>query len=243
MSWLRMQRGTIENPNRPVDHELAFRWLRHQRKENQFWLSNQERALSASLVGNSNSLSTCRTTERVLALERLYKMADRYLEWLETIQAEKPQLKDQLGELSSLYQKKLWHQLTLALERDITAPEFLKDPAFLPELYKNFIIGFAYRLSPLSLAMIAEKVARQYSKATEAGEAISKHFNNCLLSIRKPKTDQNSGLRIQIRDVCLLQPSCLHSNVYAFICLKVESESAIPGPKAFSCTPHPLYLL
>lgn len=98
-------------------------------------------------------------------------MADRYLEWLEATQSKKPVLKDQLEELGSLYQKRLWHQLTLALEKQIKSPAFKKDPAFLPELYNKFIIGFAYRLNPLKLAMIAEEVAREYSQASEAGKA------------------------------------------------------------------------
>lgn len=103
-------------------------------------------------------------------------MADRYLEWLETAQVKKPALKEQLIELGSLYQKRLWHQLTLALEKQIKSPAFKKDSAFLPELYNRFIIGFAYRLNPLKLAMIAEEVAKEYSQASEAGKA----FHQCL---------------------------------------------------------------
>ena len=123
-------------------------------------------------------------------------MADRYLEWLQTAQAKNPALKDRLEELGSLYQRRLWHQLTLALEKQISSPAFKKDPSFLPQLYDKFIIGFAYRLNPLKLAMIAEMVAREYSQSSEAGMAVE-----TLEGFLKPLQEAGSLLHLAVCNI------------------------------------------
>ena len=97
-------------------------------------------------------------------------MSDRYLGWLETTQTQRPQIAKQLSEFGDFYQRRLWHQLTIALEQSIQQPEFQKDASFLPELYEKFIAGFAYRLNPLRLAKIAVAVSKQYSQADAAGD-------------------------------------------------------------------------
>ena len=97
-------------------------------------------------------------------------MADKYLDWVEATQAKRPQLAQQLAEFAELYQKRLWHQLTVALERQVEQPDFQQDAGFLPALYGNFIAGFAYRLNPLRLAKIAVTVSKQYSKVSEGSE-------------------------------------------------------------------------
>jgi len=96
-------------------------------------------------------------------------MSDRYLGWLETNQTQKPQIAKQLSEFGDYYQKRLWHQLTIALEQSIQQPEFQSDASYLPELYEKFIAGFAYRLNPLRLAKIAVVVSKQHSQANAAG--------------------------------------------------------------------------
>uniref|UniRef100_A0A8C8DJT6 26S proteasome non-ATPase regulatory subunit 13 n=1 Tax=Oryzias sinensis TaxID=183150 RepID=A0A8C8DJT6_9TELE len=65
--------------------------------------------------------------------------------------------------LEDLYNKRLWHQLTLNLT------DFVKDPSFktgggLIQLYENFICDFEHRINPLSLVEIILYVARQISK-------------------------------------------------------------------------------
>ncbi|KAF6733525.1 26S proteasome non-ATPase regulatory subunit 13 [Oryzias melastigma] len=62
--------------------------------------------------------------------------------------------------LEDLYNKRLWHQLTLNLT------DFVKDPCFktgdgLIQLYENFICDFEHRINPLSLVEIILYVARQ----------------------------------------------------------------------------------
>lgn len=69
--------------------------------------------------------------------------------------------------LEELYNKKLWHQLTLRLG------EFIKNPALsegdaLVKLYQNFIVDFENRINPLALAEIIVVVCRQIKDVDEA---------------------------------------------------------------------------
>jgi len=69
--------------------------------------------------------------------------------------------------LEELYNKKLWHQLTLRLS------EFVKNPALsqgdaLVKLYQNFIVDFESRINPLALAEIIVVVCRQIQDISEA---------------------------------------------------------------------------
>jgi 26S proteasome regulatory subunit N9 len=104
-------------------------------------------------------------------------MSDRYLGWLEANQTQMPQIATHLTEFGDYYQRRLWHQLTIALEQRINQPEFQRDASYLPELYDKFIAGFAYRLNPLKLAKIAVVVSKQYSQADKAGTASRKCLN------------------------------------------------------------------
>nr|UCK81615.1 26S proteasome non-ATPase regulatory subunit 13 [Arenicola marina] len=66
-----------------------------------------------------------------------------------------------------LYNKKLWHQLTLRLL------EFVKHPSFsqgdgLIKLYNNFISDFEHRINPLALVEMCVFVVRQFKEIKDA---------------------------------------------------------------------------
>lgn len=92
------------------------------------------------------------------------------LAWIEKAQAQHIQAAQQLQSFAELFQKRLWHQLTVALEENIEQPAFQKDASLLPNLYTNFIKDFAHRMNPLKLAKIAVKVSKHYSNAPDASE-------------------------------------------------------------------------
>ncbi len=69
---------------------------------------------------------------------------------------------------ADFYQRKLWHQLTVAIEASLTVPEF-KAPDVLIPFYTQFLSSFAQKLNPLRLAHIAVAVAEQYKDPTDAG--------------------------------------------------------------------------
>ncbi|XP_076878427.1 26S proteasome non-ATPase regulatory subunit 13 [Brachyhypopomus gauderio] len=62
--------------------------------------------------------------------------------------------------LEDLYNRKLWHQLTLKLTDFVQDPIFSKGDAII-QLYENFISDFEHRINPLSLVEIVLHVVRQ----------------------------------------------------------------------------------
>ena len=98
-------------------------------------------------------------------------MKDKQILWIEATQAKYPEIAPLLHELGSLYDKKLWHQLTIKLEEALEVPEF--QGSLTVDLYKHFITGFAQRLNSLKLAKIAVVVSKQISSNDDAGKAWS----------------------------------------------------------------------
>ncbi|KAK9816790.1 hypothetical protein WJX72_005132 [[Myrmecia] bisecta] len=94
-------------------------------------------------------------------------MADQAVQYLETQQAQHPNLGNQLEQFRDLYQRKLWHQLTVKLEEALTQAEFRRGDFLIP-LYEHFIASFAHKINLLKLAHIAITVAQQYSQPDDA---------------------------------------------------------------------------
>ena len=77
---------------------------------------------------------------------------------------------DQAGDytqMSELYSRKLWHQLTVLLEAFVTAPG---TGAQLVLLYETFVKDFKHRLNKLALARLQVAVAKQIADVGEATE-------------------------------------------------------------------------
>ncbi|KAK3098361.1 hypothetical protein FSP39_018762 [Pinctada imbricata] len=64
------------------------------------------------------------------------------------------------GQLEELYNKKLWHQLTLKLLTFVKNTVFSKGDG-LTKLYENFIADFEHRINPLALAELTVFIVRQ----------------------------------------------------------------------------------
>lgn len=69
--------------------------------------------------------------------------------------------------LEELYNKKLWHQLTLQLLDFVQDPECAKGDGLI-KIYENFISDFEHRINPLSLVEIILHVVRQMTDPTVA---------------------------------------------------------------------------
>ncbi|KAG6791967.1 26S proteasome non-ATPase regulatory subunit 13 [Populus alba x Populus x berolinensis] len=91
------------------------------------------------------------------------------LQYLETLRNAHPELDEWYNSLADLYQKKLWHQLTLKLEQFVALAVFQAGDALI-QLYHNFITDFETKINLLKLAHFAVIVSRQY---TEKDAAIS----------------------------------------------------------------------
>ncbi|XP_026478609.1 26S proteasome non-ATPase regulatory subunit 13-like [Ctenocephalides felis] len=71
------------------------------------------------------------------------------------------------AQLEEYYNKKLWHQLTLKLERFVKNPELCKGEN-LVQVYQNFITSFENKINPLSLVEILAIVVQQIADKREA---------------------------------------------------------------------------
>jgi len=82
-----------------------------------------------------------------------------------------PDLSSQWVKVEELYNKKLWHQLTVVLQSLIKEPS-LQDK--LITLYQEFIVDFEARLDPLSLVLIGQAVMERFTDPEEAIKFVEK---------------------------------------------------------------------
>ena len=78
-----------------------------------------------------------------------------------------PEQSGDYTQMSELYSRKLWHQLTVLLEAFVTAPG---TGAQLVLLYETFVKDFKHRLNKLALARLQVAVAKQIADVGEATE-------------------------------------------------------------------------
>lgn len=84
------------------------------------------------------------------------------LAFLEGQAAAYPTLSGELSQMSDLYQRKLWHQLTLALQ-SVAAMEAAA--TLLQPLYDTFVTDFKHKINKLALAQLQIAVAKQMADA------------------------------------------------------------------------------
>jgi len=77
------------------------------------------------------------------------------------------ELKEIYLEMKDLYDKKLWHQLTLKLAHFVKLPQFDRGKELL-EIYDRFIRDFEAKINQMELVKIALSIRRQISDPTEA---------------------------------------------------------------------------
>jgi len=96
------------------------------------------------------------------------------------------ELSKKFGELQEFYDKKLWHQLTLALCKMVKEPEMCQGTELIA-LYTNLISELENKINPLSLAQMAGEVMKQYTDHNEAIEYMEKI---------SPKVTENQEARV-----------------------------------------------
>ncbi|XP_074283245.1 26S proteasome non-ATPase regulatory subunit 13 homolog B-like [Silene latifolia] len=89
------------------------------------------------------------------------------LVYLESQRNSHPELAEWYNSLADLYQKKLWHQLTLKLEEFVALAVFQAGDALI-QLYHNFITDFETKINLLKLAHFTVIVSRQYAEKDAA---------------------------------------------------------------------------
>lgn len=78
-----------------------------------------------------------------------------------------PELSEQLGAMKDLYERRLWHQLTMKLEECVALPAF-QTGDLLIELYHNFVTDFEHKIAPLKLGHLAVAVSSLYADRAAA---------------------------------------------------------------------------
>ncbi|XP_019634907.1 PREDICTED: 26S proteasome non-ATPase regulatory subunit 13-like [Branchiostoma belcheri] len=78
-----------------------------------------------------------------------------------------PDLSAEWEKLEELYNRKLWHQLTLQLTTFVNSPHFAQGDGLL-KLYENFLVDFEHRINPLSLVEIILIIIKQIKVPAEA---------------------------------------------------------------------------
>ncbi|KAJ6846402.1 26S proteasome non-ATPase regulatory subunit 13-like protein B [Iris pallida] len=89
------------------------------------------------------------------------------LQYLEAQSSARPELSVWYNSMADLYQKKLWHQLSLKLQQ-FFALDAVQTGDALIQLYHNFITDFETKINLLKLAHFAVIVSRQYSEKEAA---------------------------------------------------------------------------
>lgn len=89
------------------------------------------------------------------------------LQYLEAQRAARPDLAEWYTALADLYERKLWHQLTIKLEQFVSLAVLQAGDALI-QLYHNFITDFETKINLLKLAHFAVTISRQYSEKEAA---------------------------------------------------------------------------
>ncbi|KAL3743902.1 hypothetical protein ACJRO7_019065 [Eucalyptus globulus] len=90
------------------------------------------------------------------------------LQYLDSQRTAHPEKAEWYNALEDLYQRKLWHQLTLKLEQFVSHAAAPQEGDMLIQLYHNFITDFETKINPLKLAHFATIVSRQYEEKEAA---------------------------------------------------------------------------
>lgn len=88
-------------------------------------------------------------------------------DFLSKKQSAEPELASDWSKLEELYNKKLWHQLTLKVQEIVTHPTLQKGDNLI-QLYNNFLTTFENKINPLSLVEIIVHVIKQFTDKKEA---------------------------------------------------------------------------
>jgi 26S proteasome regulatory subunit N9 len=84
-----------------------------------------------------------------------------------------PELAQEWASLEELYNKRLWHQLTMKLLVFVKHPSFTTGDGLI-QMYENFLADFESKINPLSLVEIVAFIIKQMQDANQALEFLAK---------------------------------------------------------------------
>jgi 26S proteasome regulatory subunit N9 len=95
-------------------------------------------------------------------------------DYLEQQLVEKPQYQQEIIKLNDLYQKRLWHQLTLYLQNEFLKNENIQKEFDLVKFFYSFILDFAAKINQLSFVKMTITVSQQIPDLKAKCEFIKK---------------------------------------------------------------------
>jgi len=98
------------------------------------------------------------------------------MEFLESQGAMYPDLVDQYNEFSHFFQKKLWHELSVAVDSFVSSRKNIRNNNYFL-LYNEFICKFESRISQVKLAIIVSNISYSLNSPDAALEFLSKILN------------------------------------------------------------------
>ena len=108
-------------------------------------------------------------------------MIDKTLTFLRDLAEEEPSLKEPLDELADLYQKRLWHQMTLATERIIHHPGLrIEGTKQAVNFFDHVVAPSIHRLNPVRVARIAVSVSKTVEDSLVASESAKYGYNDII---------------------------------------------------------------
>lgn len=110
------------------------------------------------------------------------------IDYLENLQEAEPGLAEDVAELANLYQRKLWHQLTLKVEECFSKPEF--NQGTLPlDIFQHFVSDFGHKINLLKLSQFAVHVAKHIKDPAET-VAFLQGVSDKLKEQKLPRSEQ-----------------------------------------------------
>lgn len=137
-------------------------------------------------------------------------MTDQYTQWIERKANEFPVLASTFSDLLELYNRKLWHQITIRLESILDEETFASDSLFL-ETYQSFIVGFWQKINLLKLAVFAVAASKQCSSPNEGKEFLKGIVTSLEDAKRSDAHEPALYLRMQIAQYELVEGSILEA--------------------------------
>ena len=108
------------------------------------------------------------------------------IEFLQSLASSHPSLLELCQTLRDLYERKLWHELSLEVQKAFAMPELASD-GLLAAMYTNFISDFGHKINLLYLAKFAQAVAKQYSDVAVATAFLETQITG-LEELKRPQT-------------------------------------------------------
>lgn len=113
-------------------------------------------------------------------------MAPAALDSLEALQTDFPDLAEDIQEFANLYQRKLWHQLTLKVEACFHSSAFNRGDIPV-RLFKGFVSDFGHKINFLKLAQFAVHACKFQPNPAAACELLTSVITK-LEDLKQPRT-------------------------------------------------------